>query len=83
MLTIANVDNLLQIQIGLFNGWGRETNAVCLMPVGTLEAAIYTIRWLADVCPDLSLTHRKIGGMEISLVVASEALPYVGRMTPS
>jgi hypothetical protein len=53
------------------------------MPVGTLEAAIYTIGWLADVCPDLSLTHRKIGGMEISPVVASEALPHVGRMAPS
>jgi hypothetical protein len=70
------------IQIGICNGLSRETNAVCLMPVGVLEAAIYTIGWLADVCPDLSLTHRKIGGMKISLVVASEALPYV-RMTPS
>jgi hypothetical protein len=53
------------------------------MPVGTLEAAIYTIGCLADVCPDLSLTHRKIGGMEISPVVASEALPHVGRMKHS
>jgi hypothetical protein len=53
------------------------------MPVGTLAAAIYTIVWLADVCQDLSLTHRKIGGKEISRVVASEALPYVGNMTPS
>ena len=73
----------MRIQIGLSYGGSRETTAVYSMPVGALAAAIYTIVWLADVCQDLSLTHRKIGGKEISRVVASEALPYVGNMTPS
>jgi hypothetical protein len=78
-----NTGTSMCIEIGFCNGLSRETNAVCLMPVGTSAAAISTRCWLAGVCQDLSLYHWKIGGMEISLVVASEALPDVGRMTPS
>jgi hypothetical protein len=65
------------IQIGLSYGGSRKTIAVCIMPVGTLAAAIYTINWLADVCQDLSLSHWKIGKMTISPVVVAEALTHV------
>jgi len=63
--------------MGLSYGGNRKTIAVCIMPVGTLAAAIYTIKWLADVCQDLSLSHRKIGKMTISPVVVAEALTNV------